>query len=200
MTWIRWCYSTSAHQKSDVLSLFVCSTVSFLLNGIIDETWWTSRGSTLLFSSRNSTTPLKPHGCFQKIGVGPQNGWFIWGKSYQKWMIWGENPLFKETPTYIYVAQTIAPAINPALKIPRLPGRSKVFIAIRGELSGYPGMQRPQQLVEVKKTPWRNDKLRLQVFFLSHESSLWIQASGAWNALGVQFWGLKYLLRRCLDP
>ena len=38
-------------------------------------------------------------GCFQKIGgFNPQNGWFISWKTLLKWMIWGENPLFLETP------------------------------------------------------------------------------------------------------
>ena len=34
---------------------------------------------------------------FPKIGV-PQYGWFIMEKPMNKWMIWGENPLFSETP------------------------------------------------------------------------------------------------------
>ena len=33
---------------------------------------------------------------FPKIGV-PQNRWFIM-ETLLKWMIWGENPLFSETP------------------------------------------------------------------------------------------------------
>ena len=36
---------------------------------------------------------------FPKIGVGPQNGWWIWWKTLLKWMIWG-LPLFLETPIY----------------------------------------------------------------------------------------------------
>ena len=39
-----------------------------------------------------------PSGCFQKIGI-PQNGWFVMENPI-KWMIWGENPLFLETPIY----------------------------------------------------------------------------------------------------
>ena len=35
---------------------------------------------------------------FPKIGVGPQNGWFIMEIHISKWMIWGENPPFSETP------------------------------------------------------------------------------------------------------
>ena len=31
---------------------------------------------------------------FPKIGVGPQNGWFIW-KSLLKWMIWGNTHMKK---------------------------------------------------------------------------------------------------------
>ena len=37
---------------------------------------------------------------FPKIGVGPQNGWFIMENFFFKWMIWGENPLFSETSIY----------------------------------------------------------------------------------------------------
>ena len=40
----------------------------------------------------------KIEGVFPKIG--PQNGWFIMENILSKWMIWGENPLFSETPIF----------------------------------------------------------------------------------------------------
>ena len=40
---------------------------------------------------------------FPKIGVGPQNGWFISWQTLLKWMIWGgKNSIFGSTPRYIY--------------------------------------------------------------------------------------------------
>ena len=33
-------------------------------------------------------------------GGGGQNGWFIMENPMNKWMIWGENPLFSETSIY----------------------------------------------------------------------------------------------------
>ena len=42
---------------------------------------------------------------FPKIGV-LQNGWLIMENPTNKWMIWGENPLFSETSTIIAVIPT----------------------------------------------------------------------------------------------
>ncbi len=39
---------------------------------------------------------------FPKIGVGPQNGWFIMENPMNKWMIWGENPRFLVQHADIY--------------------------------------------------------------------------------------------------
>ena len=40
---------------------------------------------------------------FPKIGVGPQNGWFIMENPIKKWMIWGVFPLFLETPILFHL-------------------------------------------------------------------------------------------------
>ncbi len=47
------------------------------------------------FHKKNSPPGMNgfPLWVFPKIG-GPQNGWFIMENPMNKWMIWGENPLF----------------------------------------------------------------------------------------------------------
>ena len=51
------------------------------------------------------------YGCFQKLVV-PQNGWFIMENPINPWMIWGENPIFSETPTYTHIELYALPDIG----------------------------------------------------------------------------------------
>ena len=73
--------------------------------------------SNRLTQTRNPTATSKPtgdgdgdclcsmvDGCFMvfpNIGVS-QNGWFLMESPMNKWMIWGENPPFLETPKWTF--------------------------------------------------------------------------------------------------
>ena len=132
--------------------------------------------------------PLKATWVFPKNRGGAPKWMVYMGKSYQKWMIWGENPPFKETPTYIYVAKPL-PGHQPSPKNPKKNRGVESFHSYPGGGVRLSWMQRPQ-LVEVKKDAMEKWQVETPGFLcLSHESSLWIQGSGAWMHLGYNFGG-----------
>ncbi len=49
---------------------------------------------------------------FPKIGVGPQNGWFIMENSIKHGMIWGAHPYFWKQP-YVYMIMYYDQGTNP---------------------------------------------------------------------------------------
>ena len=76
----------SANEQAEVL--FVTS--QFLIRMLPWD------GKTPKYKIISDHEDLKNICVFPKIGVGPQNGWFIM-ETLLKWMIWRENPLFSET-------------------------------------------------------------------------------------------------------
>ena len=69
------------------VNLFVCFLCFFRHETLSYVNWW------------------KWWKCLKHVGVSKNKGtpkWMVYdGKPYLKWMIWGENPLFSETPMWI---------------------------------------------------------------------------------------------------
>ena len=76
---------------------------------------------------KNKTGERVLKGVFPKIGV-PQNGWYIMENPMNKWMIWGENPLFLETPKVSFCEEK-----GPKLvAIKNFASSGRVMAALRG--------------------------------------------------------------------
>ena len=80
---------------------------------------------------------------FPKIGV-PQNGWFI-RETLLKWMIWGENPLFSETPIYMMLKPSnVAAFPTPSPRYSMIDTPSHWVVAMRGSAHGIENRSKPQ--------------------------------------------------------